>query len=77
MALHARADLAALEVLGGLAEVGDAAVGAGSEEADVDLGALDRGVRRQLHVGVGVFGRLTVGGVEALQRRHLSSMNTA
>ena len=69
--LDARTDLAALEVLGGFAEVGDATVGAGTEEADVDLGTLDRGVRRQLHVGVGVFGGLTVGGVEGLKRRHL------
>jgi len=35
--LHGRADLAALEVLGRLAQVGDAAVGAGTEEADIYL----------------------------------------
>jgi hypothetical protein len=47
----ASGDLAALDELRHFAEVAEAAVGAGADEGDVDLRALDRLAGGQLHVG--------------------------
>ena len=49
--LHARRDAAALEELRHLLKIAQPPVGARAEEGHVDLRALDRRARRQLHVG--------------------------
>ena len=61
MALHAFGDLVALEELGGLPEVGEAAVGAGADEGDIDLDALDGGAAGELHVIEGLLEGLGLG----------------
>jgi hypothetical protein len=64
MALHTGGDLAALDVFGDFLEIGEAAVGAGAEEGDVDLDAFDGLAGGQLHVGEGLddAGAVVVGG---------------
>ena len=48
-----RGDLFALEVFGGFAEVGEAAIGAGADEGYINGDAFDRGSGGELHVGEG------------------------
>ena len=63
----AGSDFLALEVFGGLAEVREAAIGAGADEGDIDGDALDRSSGRELHVSErfhddGLFFRVGSGG---------------
>ena len=58
--LHIRGDLAALDVLGDLLKIGEAAVGAATKEGHVDLDSLDGGAGGELHVLDRLGGRVAV-----------------